>query len=287
MSEEQAVAVESAASPEVQAQAEKMGWIPPTRFRGDPERFVDADVFIEKGETVLPIVKKQNQLLRQELEATKAQANANAAALAKATKAIEEIEERHTVATQKAVAAARQEVKTQLAKASEVGDHEAVAELTDQLTQLNVAETGKEEKKTETTTVAAPFVPPPALAAWTEENPWFGKDKRKTALALGIAQELREAGEKSQGAEFFELVSAEMDKTLGTREVERPVDKVEGARNGSEGGRSGGKKGYANLPADAKAACKQDARNFVGPGKRYKTEAEWNTRYAELYFEGS
>ena len=61
MSEQAEVVVESAAAPEVQAEAEKLGWIPATRYKGDAERFVDADEFIKRGETVLPIVKEQNR----------------------------------------------------------------------------------------------------------------------------------------------------------------------------------------------------------------------------------
>ena len=81
MAELETPAVESAQPPEVQAQAEKMGWIPPSRFRGDPERFVDADVYIERGETVLPIVKEQNKRLHAEVEGLRAESAKTAAAL--------------------------------------------------------------------------------------------------------------------------------------------------------------------------------------------------------------
>jgi len=277
------IAIESAATPDQQDAATKIGWIPPERYKGDPERFVDADEYIKRGETVLPIVKEQNKRLQNELAQVKAQSVQQAAALKQAQVAIEQIEERHSVATQKAVERARAEVKAQLARASESGDHEGVAELTDQLTQLNTAE---KQVTQQTPAAPAPFVPPPDLSEWNAENPWFGKDRRKTALALGIAQDLREGGEKSIGKDFFTLVSAEVDKVFAPK-VETPAfDKVEGARNGGTGERQSGKKSWANLPAEAKAACKADARNFVGADKRYKTEAEWNNRYAEIYFEG-
>lgn len=281
--------VESGATPEVQAQAEAMGWIPPTRFRGDPERFIDADAYIKRGEEILPIVKEQNKRLQAELAALRGESSKTAAALAAATEAIEQIELRHSVATQKAVERAREEVKAQLAEASAAGDHRGVAELTDQLTQLNAAEkdAGPVEKPAKAAAPAA-FTPPPELAEWNAENPWFGKDKRKTALALGIAQELREGGERSTGREFYDLVKEEMGKTLGAGEPAPRADKVEGARNGGgdEGRGNGGRKGYASLPADARAACDADARQFVGPGKRYKTQDEWRKNYAEIYFGG-
>lgn len=279
--------VTSSAEPEVQARAEKMGWIPPARFKGDPERFVDAQEYIERGETVLPIVKEHNRRLEKELADLRARDAAREAALAKANAAIEEMQERHSVETQKAIEKARKEVKAQLAAASEAGDHEGVAELTDKLTQMTAAEKEAEAAPAPKGT-PAPYVPPAELVEWNADNPWFGKDRRKTALALGIAQELREAGETSTGRVFFDKVTAELEKTLGTQADAAPAaDKVEGARNGSDSDtRSGSRKGYAHLPADAKAACDADAKQFVGPNKRYKTQAEWRSRYAELYFQG-
>lgn len=285
MSEEQgAPVVESAAPPEVQAKAEAMGWIPATRYKGDPERFVDADAYIERGETILPIVKEQNKRLQTELASVREQAAETARALAAAQTAIEQIEERHSVATQKAVEQARAQVKAQLAAASEAGDHEGVAELTDQLTQLNKAEAAA--PKLEKPEPRPAFVPPPELKAWNDENPWFGTDRRKTALALGIAQELREKGETRQGRVFFDLVSEEMGKTLGVQTP--PANRVESGRNGSdlESGTKGPKT-FASLPAEARAACDADAKRFVGPGKKYKDITAWRSRYAEIYFEGS
>lgn len=278
-------AVESQATPEQQSAAEKMGWIPPTRFKGDPERFIDAQEYLERGETILPIVKEHNKRLQTELEMVRAESQKTAAALKAAQTAIEQIEERHSVATQKAVEDARKQVKAQLAAASEAGDHEGIAELTDQLVLLNKAEEGTEKK--EVVKAPAPtFTSDPALIAWNVDNPWFGKDKRKTSLALGIAQELRENGERSIGRVFYDKVAAEVEVTLAPKEPkDPPTDKVEGARSGhEEEGVSRNKKSYTALPSDARAACDADAKRFVGAGKRYKTVQEWRNRYAELYF---
>jgi hypothetical protein len=282
MADENIASVESVAPAEVQQAAEKMGWIPPSRFRGDPERFVDADVYIERGEAVLPIVKEQNKRLHAELENLRGESRKTAAALKAAQDSISQIEERHTVDTQKAVEAARRQVKLQLSAASEAGDHDGVAELTDRLTQLN---TTPAPAVKQTPSEAPPvFQPPPDLAEWNAENPWFGTNKRKTALALGIAQELRDAGESGVGRAFFDKVAAEVAKELGTAETPRG-DKVEGARNGSDSEvRSSGRKGYAAMPADARAACDADSRRFVGSDKKYKSQQEWRNRYAEIYF---
>jgi len=276
--------VESKAPVDVQQAAEKMGWIPPSRFRGDPERFVDADLYIERGETVLPIIRDHNKKLQLELDTLKAESAKTQAILKSAQSSIEQMEERHTVATQRAVDEARRQVKAQLSAASEAGDHDGVAELTDKLTKMNAvaAEPAKPAP-------AAPpsFVAPPELAAWNSDNPWFGVDKRKTGLALAIAQELRDAGDPGTGRIFYDKITEEVNKVFG--DPSPKGDKVEGSRGGAgddEGRPAGGRKGYSALPADAKQACDAEARRFVGEGKRYKTQADWRSRYAEIYFGG-
>ena len=278
--------IESAAPPEVQAKAEKMGWIPPSRYRGEAERFVDAEEYVARGEQVLPIVRAQNQRLQGELEALKSSQAETQAALARATTALEEIEERHTVATQKAVEKAHKDLIDRLAVAHENGDHAAIAEITGLMIELKTASAEEPAKKSEPKpAVPAAAVVPPDLKEWQAANPWFGTDKRKTALALGVAQELRDSGTELTGVAFYEKVREEVEATLnGGKPAE---SKVEGARGSDTGvSRPGGRQGFAALPADAKAACDAEAKAFVGNGKRYKTIEDWRKRYAELYFQG-
>lgn len=285
---EEAEVIESAAPPEVQAEAEKLGWIPPTRYKGEVERFVDADEFIKRGETVLPIVKEQNRRLKAEIETVRGESQKVASALAQAQKAIEEIEERHTVATQKAVEKARVEVKAQLAAAGAAGDYEGVAELTDQLTQLNKADDKPEAKKAATPTPSQPVIPP-EVKAWNERNAWFGTDRAKTNLAIGVAEELRQNGESSVGEPFMEKVKEITERRyVADGERQTPPDRVASGRNGSGSDSSVVRgKGYAALPKEAKEACESDAKRFVGDGKKYKTKSEWQSRYAEIYFQES
>lgn len=274
--------VESHASPEIQAAAEKMGWIPPARFKGEPERFVDADIFVARGETVIPIIKAQNQKLQAELETLRIESQKTAQALREAQEAIQRNEERHTVATQKAVEQARKQLKQQLAVASEAGDHESVAEITDQLVQMRT-----DEKPAVTPAIIQPSAPvvDHALIAWQAqpENAWFETDIEKTNYAIYCAEQLRRSGCTLSGRAFYDQVTLETEKVFPAKETREPPDKMESSRNGSSG-QKGGKKGYASLPADAKAACDADAKNFVGPKLRYKTAAEWQARYAELYY---
>jgi len=285
---DQEQALESAAAPEVQAKAEKMGWIPPARFKGDPTKFTDAEEFLRRGEEVLPIVKKQLADVRAENDQLRVAQAETAAALKTAQAAIEQIEERHTVETKRAVIEARAELKRQLASASEAGDHEAIADLTDKMTQLNVAD-DKAEPPKKNGADAPTFKPDPAVTEWNRENPWFGRegDEDKTAFALGYGQKLRKQGDASQGRAFFDKLSAEVERVFeGKKDSdEPPAGKVESGRSGGgEPQRGGKRKTFASLPVEAKDACEADVRSKVGPGKRYKTADEWRSRYAELYY---
>jgi len=277
--------IESAAPPDVQSKAEKMGWIPPARFRGDPSAFVDAQEYIERGEQILPIVRSQNQRLQAEVEQLRGGYTQTQEALKRAEKALEEINERHTVDTQKAVEQARKDLKVKLAAALEAGDHAGVAEITGLMTELKEASAAPAAKVPEAPAAKVVEIPED-LKEWNRANPWYGTDRRKTALALGIAQELRDSGNVETGVAFYEKVGEEVTKVFGQEAL--PAGKVEGARSSGAGGGTGGArgaKGYASLPLEARAACDADAKNFVGEGKRYKTVEAWQKRYAELYFE--
>jgi len=276
------VVIESRATPEQRVAAERMGWIPETRYKGKPEDFVDAPEYLRRGEEVLPIVKKQNERLHQELAGVRNENASIRQALAQATAAIEDLKEIHSVETQKAVEQARRDIKAQLAEASREGDHQGVAELTDQLTKLNDAKAEAKE-----TPVVTPPPPPmrvrPDVLEWNRDNPWFGQDKPRTALLLGCCEELRAEGSTLSGREFFEAAAERANRLLAPPKQE--IDKVEGARNSGEEGSSIPRgQSFAALPKEARDECDKQAADFVGKGKRYPTKEAWRNRYAQLYF---
>lgn len=54
----------------------------------------------------------------------------------------------------------------------------------------------------------------PKAAAWQESNPWFGSNKRMTAMALALHQELVESGVPPSSDEYYGQINAEMRKTF-------------------------------------------------------------------------
>lgn len=296
MAEEGEVVLESAAPAEVQARALEMGWIPPERYKGDPERFIDAEAFVERGETILPIVKKRAEKLEAELAALRGRVSKQDELLKANAEAMAALEDYHTKETRRKIQAAREGWKAEIKRASEADDHEALAEATDQLTQLNAEVLAAEKAEAEGKKTApakggdqgsqSSDQLDPAFVAWTQEDgvkDWWGKDQRKTMLAVGIANELQTNEPQLKGRAFLDRVAQEVAKTFGGRGTPSPSpDKTGGGKGGSS---SRGGKGYADLPADARAACDSYNRELVGEGRRYKTVADWRAAYAKNYFE--
>ena len=73
MSEEARINLDSMSEEEVESEAKAMGWVPQEEFRGDVEKHVDAKTFLERGQNYLPIVRKERDEYKRELQEVKGQ----------------------------------------------------------------------------------------------------------------------------------------------------------------------------------------------------------------------
>ena len=71
MSEENVTSNEVA--PEIVQEAESQGWVSKERYRGNESDWVDAETFVKRGREILPILRKNNENLVKDLNATKEQ----------------------------------------------------------------------------------------------------------------------------------------------------------------------------------------------------------------------
>lgn len=284
----------SGPSTEIISRAKEMGWAPKEEWRGNPEQWIDADVFVERGETLMPILKANNRKLTTELQHTRSQLSEAQRIIQANTEAIEELKNFQSTDLRKQVEQQRKEIKTAIATARKEGNVEEELELLDQLGEATKALAEPTEPAKAKKPAAKPTEPEekatdhPDWQAWARDNPWFGTDRRKTALAVGISDEMR-ADPQYNGLThraFLDAVSAEVEKTLGGKSQ---TSKVEGGvGNGGGGGAASSSrngKSYANLPPEAKAACEKQAARLVGEGRAYKTIEDWRKAYAIKYFE--
>lgn len=278
-------------SENIEQEARQLGWVPQEEFRGDALRWVDAQTFVDRGHTVMPILKATNKRLESEVERLRGETAKLQQLFSASQESISELQKVHMDNTKAAVEKAKREVLAQLKQAKEDGNIEAEVNLTDQLSdikdQQKALDTAARQVDLQKQQALQQQQQPnldPEFQAWVKENSWFGQDNRKTLRAMGIAQELRADPEFDglQGRPFFDKVLAVMEERSGGGAPS--TSKVGSSRPSGGAGGGGGKKGYNDLDADAKAACDRQAKKLVGEGRAFKDTAAWRQYYADMVF---
>lgn len=265
----------------IEARATAMGWQPKEKFKGAEGEFVDAESFVKKGEEILPILRANNRRLVDEVTGMKKTLTEAQRHNQELQASVEGLKEFQADIALERLKAKKKELSKAIKDARSEDNDDLQEELEEQLSVVNdaVKEYTKPAAKAATPPPAAePPAKDPNLAAWMQENSWFQKDQKKTAIAIGIGQELRESGSPLLGREFLDEVARQTEEFFAEP---RQSSKVESGRGGTRA-RSG--KGFADLPEDAKTGCLKFEKNLVGPGKTYKTAEEWRTHYAKEYF---
>lgn len=234
-----------------ETEARALGWRPPEEFPGDPKKCVDAKTFLERGEVMLPLVKKALEKERREFaefrkETRRALKHMGAAEQRGYERAMADLQTRHDEAVEAGdVQAARKVVK----EMADMPKPEPV--VADEDEQPDPAQLRKE------------------LNEWMEENDWYAldDDKRKyadlQATLMGPAVEW-EGGNKA----YLTELARRVEKKFST------VEKKPSPTNGG-GNRESGKKGgrtLSDLPPEARAqAIKWDKQGIVKTEDYLKT----------------
>jgi hypothetical protein len=275
MSEENVTSNEVA--PEVVKEAESQGWVPKERFRGNESDWVDADTFVKRGREILPILRKNNENLIKDLNATKEQLKEFREAAEEFKRFQKEAYERKANEYEDRI----REIKESRAQAISDGDGQKVNALDDALDQakedLKEAKQAVIEADTVKTPEPAPQAMEPELQSWLDSNSWFGQDKRMTGIANGIGDSLRLEFPMLKGKAFLdkldEVLAEEFPNKFG--EKKSPASRVESG-SGRQGRGGSNAQSYDNLPADAKAACDKFVKQKLMTKEEYVASYDWS-----------
>lgn len=279
--------------PKIESQAKEMGWTPLEKFKGDPDKWVDAEEFVRRGEHLMPILRQNNNRLKQQLLQRDREIDTLKSELGGMKTALDKLETHYTAANKAAAERAIESLKTQLKEAREDQDVDKEVELLSQigLAQDEVRRIGDEAEAAKKKSKEPPKQKPqprdgvdPALADWQENNTWFGTDDKKTKQFNRIAEDLRdeinESGETLVGVPFLERCEELWKEKYGDG---TPPSKTDGGKSNSGTAQGAAVKGWNQLPKDAKDACLADVDYLVGEGKRYKTLDDWKKEYVRIY----
>lgn len=250
-----------AATAAVEAEAAKMGWTPKDQFKGDPAKWRPADEFVERGKNLMPLLQAQVKKQDRELAELRQVTKDFAAHLSKTE--------------QRAYDRAFTDLKAQRAEAITAGDAETFGKVDDQIAELRKEVDAKAVK-------AAPAAETddPVYNEWATRNATWLKDPKMEAFGTAAAGYLRASGETAQGAEFLDLVAKEV-KAKFPEKFTNPRREAAAAVEGAAPGARKGGKGFADMPADARAACDRMAKNaFSGDQKaQEKFKADFVKNY--------
>lgn len=262
---------------EVQAATEKearlLGWVPKEEFR-DGDHWVDAETFVRRGKEINPILRKNNETLLKKLE----ERDREIAEVKKVAKEFEKFQkenaERKVQELQKELNTLKEQKKTAVTQ----GDGDAVVAIDDQIEIIK--EQQREAKKAPETVVEsspqATQTLDPVITQWMGENAWFGGDQRLTKLADTIGYKINLAYPELSGKAFFDKLDEELQEVLPEqyRKPGKRSSPVEGA-GGSSSRPSSTKKGFEQLPPDAKAACTKFVKQGLMTQEQYLAEYQW------------
>lgn len=269
----------------IEEKAKSIGWLPKEQFRGDPDKWVPAEKYIEKGENFIPFLQADKRRLEGALSATNQKVSALESSLREATETIEALKEFRTELNKERVEEAREQLVGGIKAAREAGDVEGEERLREKL-----AETRQALKETTKVTETKPIekgpdpMESPEWKDFVANNPWWSEDPVMRAASVALGQDLAAKGKLdglSPTARFAAIAQATKERFGQTEE--RRDSKVEGTRGGGTQRQEKGQ-GFMDLPADVKDGCARFEARLVGPKKAYKTVEEYRKSYAAEYF---
>jgi hypothetical protein len=271
---------------QVEQEARALGWVPQDKYKGNPDKWVDAEEFVERGKSLMPLLRQNNERLKQDRLQLTAKIGTLEDKLNGATVALDRLEKHYTEANRRSVEIAKAQLKAELKQAREDDDVDAEERILGQLGDIQEAERAAKAQppeKKDPPSQPSGQQPDPIFVEWQQDNPWFGPDKKKTKAVARIAEDLREEGSELSGREFMDECVRLYEQQQNPSQEEPPVrsSKVEGGTQPR--GNTGAGKSFASLPKEAKQACWDDVDDLVGPNKRYKTQKDWENAYAKLY----
>lgn len=236
---------------EAQKEARVFGWVPKEEFHGDPEQWRDADQFLQRGREINGFLRKDLEKIRNELQRKDAE-------LGEVKSAVDEFRRFHEQTEERAYKRALKELQDKKKDAIQAGDGDTVIEVEDEIEGLKESRQVKREVRPAADTAAKNIE---IFNDWAGENTWFKEDVALQASANGFSDIVKNENPNLVGRAFLDEVAkrvkASFPEKFGNKNRELPS----AVEAGGTSRPSSRKKSYADLPAEAKAACDKFVKN--------------------------
>lgn len=294
------------ANPDREARARVMGWKPKEYWRGDPDKWVDADEFLDRGFASPAIMVERVQTMSDRLARQERDNQKLSEQFREARDTIGTLTTMMRTSEERAYKRARSELEAERTRAVEAGDTATFSRVDTELREL-------ERTAPQTTTV--PVQPPPQqqrtsptrdnpeVQAFYQRNPWYSRDPELTQEAdiihtgllnarpdMSVAQNLAEVErrlrvyypdkfrepERAPSPPNGQAVQQHQQQPDNPRRDE--PGSVSPSGNASAPRRQQNRRSFANMPQESKVAYAKYKRMLEGHGEPL-TEQEWADDY--------
>jgi hypothetical protein len=233
---------------EIEKKARRLGWVPKDEFRGDETRWIDADKFVERGETEIPLMRNDISRLHKQIDEMQG--------------TFKEFSEYHRQTEKRAYDRARADIEAEMKAAVSEGDLEKYDKANKELNDLKPP-----PEQTNTQPVD------PLFTQWHATNQWYNKDVWMTADADKVSNVLANSRSDLQGIDLYNEVTKEIVKKYPESFSNPRRNEPDELGNPPSG--PSGKKNYANMDKEARDTCDR----FVKEGLMKQEE------YVKTYWE--
>lgn len=196
----------------IEQRARGMGWHPFAEYRGPPGKWVPADVFVERGETVLPIMRANNRRLEEKVEKQNTVIEDLKRTVGEQKQVLEEMRDFARRSDERGYQRALAEVEAKREAAIDAGDRDAFKQADAELKALEQGHADRPKVDT-----APPPVPraeqpkiDPAVLAFVEANPWFNTNPRLNAKMVAEHLDVMSDYPEMALAEQLELAASNL-----------------------------------------------------------------------------
>jgi hypothetical protein len=274
----------------VEQRARNMGWMPKGAWRGEPDRWVDAATYVERGERMLPLLQERNRALDRTVSDLKTESR-------ESKQLLSDLLVRTRKAEKVGYDRAMRELNQKRADAVAQGDAETFNKVEQEIREMGPAP----EVPAPAPVVQAPPGVDPVVTAWIRRNQWFNRDREANAAAVAA---LTTVESENPGASLEEHLSEVEDRiakrwpehfpgrqrlVAGVPETEdepqpepepnrRRAPAVMSSSTATE--RRPGARSFETMPADVKQQFERQKKMMAGKGPELT-----KTEFAEYYWE--
>jgi len=249
---------------DVEDRARRMGWVKEDNFKGDKNRWVSAEKFLERGETELPIMRERMKKLDGTVVGLKN-------TISSMKKTFGDFREYQKGLSEKAYAKALKDITKKQRLAAEDGDLETFDRMEEEKSNLTLdipeyVDNRKSESEEE-------------FDDWLSENKWFNKNKKLRNYAAKMSEFISDETGLT-GIDLYNEVKKETKDRYPEdfEENNAPRRRRRATTVVSDGETKPNKKKqtFGNLPASAKEACGRFIKDIPGFTKEeFLKNYEW------------